>query len=438
MAKRPTTPAPTPTDSVLQLDPAKIRAVHNSRYGLLEPDVERMMASILTEGGVQEPISVALLSEPDHGFEYELLKGFIRHEAVTRLNKDGAGLTLPALLREPAADALSAIRNQVTENVVRKNQSPMDTAVAIKMLLDAGMPRLEVRTLYARPTGQKGAKLVPASNSWLNIHLSFLEFAKPIQKKIHEGGIGVAAAYELARVAPDKREAVLARAEEEREKELALEARAEEKLLKEESKLAEARAKEEQSAAELKVAEDEKANAAALLEAAQARYKEAAEAPGYLTMTAEQKKAVSETVKAAQADVRGAETAVKAADKKLAKLQPVAESTSAAAESQKAKLAAARQAPAPGKHGAAKKTAVGPTNVKKAAAAEGAGGVVPLNLADIRSFVKEIATPGGMPKVTAIGKAIKDCVDGVTTPKDCYRALAVITGEAKATPAAKK
>lgn len=437
MAKKatPTTPSP---DTLYQLNPATIRATNNSRYGLLETDVERMMASILTEGGVQEPVSVAVLDPPVDGFEYDLLKGFYRYEAVTRLNKDGAGLMLPALVREPAADALAAIRNQVTENVVRKNQSPMDTAVAISMLLEAGMPKLEVRTLYARPSGQKGAKLVPASNSWLNIHLSFLEFSKPIQKKIHEGAIGVAAAYELARVAPDKRDAVLARAEEERAAELKAEEKAEEKLLKSESKLAEARAKDEQAAAELKAAEEEKTAAAALLSAATTRYQEAAEAPGYLTMTPDEKKKVAESVKAAQADVKGAEKAVKDADRKLAKLQPVAESTSKAAESQKAKLAEARQASAaPGKHGAAKKAAVGPGNVKKAAAAEGAGGVVPLNLADIRAFVKEIATPGGMPKVTAIGKAIQECVNGVTTPKDCYRALAVITGEAKGAAAKK-
>lgn len=417
-------------DMVLQLDPAKILADDNTRYGLLEARKEILKASILAEGGVQEPISVAELDEAVDGKTHRLLKGFYRHAAVTELNKEGAGLTLPALVRDEPADRLTRLRLQVTENVVRTNQSPMDTAVAVKELMDAGMPRAEIRTLYARPSGQKGSKLQPASNSWLNIHLSFLDFSKAIQKKIHEGTIGVAAAYELTRVAPEKREAVLARAEEERTKELAIEEKAEAKFLKEESKLAEARAKEEQAEAELTAAKEEKATAETNLATAKEKYTEVASTPGYLTMNAEEKKKVAEAMKAAQADVKAAEKLDKDAAKKLEKLAPVTEAASTAASTAKEKLAKAREEKAAvGKQGAAKKPAVGPANVKKAAAAEGAGAPVPINLADIRSFVKELSTPGGFPKVTKIGEAIKRVVDGIDTPKQCYAALAVLTGE---------
>lgn len=421
-------------DKVLQLDPASILADDNTRYGLLDYRVDALKASILAEGGVQEPVTVAVLDEATaEGQTHRLLKGFYRHAALTALNKEGAGLTLPAIVKDEPADELSRIRLQVTENAVRTQMSPMDTAIAIRRLLDEGMPRTEVRTLFSRPTGKKGATLVPASNAWVNIHLSFLDFPKAIQTKIHNGSVGVAAAYELSRVTPEKRDAVLARAEEEREKELKLDEKAEEKFLKEESKAAEARAGEEQAAAELTAAQAEKAAAAELLESATKRRDEISLTPGYLTMTPEEKKALAESLKAAQADVKGAETAVKAADKKLAKLQPESVKASTTAQVAKDKLAKARQEKAePGKHGAAKKPAVGPANVKKAAAAEGVGKTVPLNLADIRAFAKELATPGGMPKVTAIGVAIKSVIDGGMTPKECYRALAVITGEEKA------
>lgn len=425
-------------DKVIQLDPTKILADDNTRFGLLDFRKDALKASIVAEGGVQEPVSVAVLDEPVDGMTHRLLKGFYRHAAVTELNKEGAGLTLPCIVRDEPADELTRIRLQVTENAVRTAMSPMDTAIAIRRLIDEGMPRLEVRTLFARPTGKKGSTLVPASNSWLNIHLSFLDFTKAVQTKIHNGTVGVAAAYELSRVAPEKQAAVLARAEEEREKEVAQEEKAEAKFLKEESKLAEARAKEEQAAAELTAAKTEAETAAERHVAAKLSYTEVASTPGYLTMKPDEKKALTEAMKAAQAEVKAAEKLEKDALKKLEKLTPVSEAATSAASTAKEKLAKARaEKTGTGKQGAAKKPAVGPANVKKAAAKEGAGAPVPLNLADIRSFVKELATPGGMPKVTEIGKLIKSVVDGGLTPKECYRQLAVVTGEATA-PKAKK
>lgn len=425
-------------DKVLQLDPTKILADDNTRFGLLDFRKDALKASILAEGGVQEPVSVAKLDEEIDGKTHRLLKGFYRHAAVLELNKEGAGLTLPALVRDEPADELTRIRLQVTENAVRTAMSPMDTAIAIRRLLDEGMPRLEIRTLFARPSGKKGSTLVPASNSWVNIHLSFLDFTKAVQTKIHNGSVGVAAAYELTRVAPEKQAAVLARAEEEREKEVAQEEKAEAKFLKEESKAAEARAKEEQAAAEMTAAEEEAKTAAERHVAAKLAYTEVASTPGYLTMSAEDKKKVAEAMKAAQVDVKTAEKLEKDAIKKLEKLKPVSEAATSAATEAKMKLAKAREAKTGGgKQGAPKKAAVGPANVKKAAAAEGAGAPVALNLADIRSFCKELSTPGGMPKVTAIGVLIKSVVDGKLTPKECYRELAIITGEAPA-PKAKK
>src|SRR5207249_5746573 len=55
--------------------------------------------------------------------------------SVEKLNKEqGAGLTVPAIVR-PLADDTLRLKHQLTENMDRENQSPMDQAVAIDKLL---------------------------------------------------------------------------------------------------------------------------------------------------------------------------------------------------------------------------------------------------------------------------------------------------------------
>src|SRR5262245_59502204 len=187
MAKSKATPkAADNPDIVLHLDPSEILADDNIRFSLRDGDVERMKASIIERGGVQEPVSVERLDQKQNGHAYRLLKGFIRHAAVTSLNAESAGLTLPALVRT-TADATDRLKTQVAENVARASMSPMDTALTIKRRVDSGVSRIDIRQLFARAGTKKGAKVSPVSNAWLNIHLNMLELPKAIQKDIHIG-----------------------------------------------------------------------------------------------------------------------------------------------------------------------------------------------------------------------------------------------------------
>lgn len=411
-------------DQVLQLDPSKILAENNLRYGILKADVEALKASIKEAGGVQVPVELTLLEPPVNGFTHSLTTGFRRHQAVTELNKEeGAGLTLPAIVRSLDSE-LDRVNHQLIENIERKSMSPMDTAVSLKKLMDLGLTRLQIRERFARPSG-KGGKSEPASNAWLNMTLSFLDLPKAIQAKIHDGSVGVKAAYELTKVSPEKRAAVLQRAEEDMERERERETKEEEKYLAAEAKVAEATkqieettVKMDEATAEVELAQ--KAYDAKLTEASDA-YQKAQKAKK------EEKKAATEAHKAKETDAKAAEKALETAKKALAKLTDDHKKVTDKAAEHRAKLEAAR---AQGATGKGKKAAgVSQEGVKKAAKAEGEGGVVQLNAAEMRKVVADLALPGTYPKVQMIGEYLKACFDGKDTPGEMLKKLASVTGE---------
>src|SRR5580698_4841532 len=243
---------------ILQLDPNTILADDNTRFNLKDSRIQTLAESILAQNGVIEPIEVEPLAEENaNGFKYRLTVGFYRHAAVKFLNTtQAAGLTIPTLIHvnpNPAA----RLQRQLAENIERENQSPMDCAVAIKRLMDIGMSRMEIRQVFSRPSSRKNAKgkPEPASNAWVNMMLSFLDLPKSAQDKIHNGILGVAAAYQLTKVPKERQTEIIARAEEERQKELEREEREEEKFLTNEKKLQEETAKVEEAKANLQAAE---------------------------------------------------------------------------------------------------------------------------------------------------------------------------------------
>lgn len=413
------------------MDPSKILAENNLRFGILKADVDALKESIKAAGQVQVPIEVTLLDPPVNGFTHSLTTGFRRHQAVTELNKEeGAGLTLPAIVR-PLDNELERVKHQLIENIERKTMTPMDTAVALKKLMDLGLTRIQIRERFARPAGK--GKMEPASNAWLNMTLSFLDLPKAIQAKIHEGSVGVKAAYELTKVSPEKRAAVLQRAEEEMERERERETKEEEKYLKAEAALAEnAKAIEEttvkmdEARAEVELAE----------KAYEVKLKAATEA--YQTLQKakkEDKKAATEAHKAKETDAKAAEKALETAKKALEKLTETHKKASDKAAEHRAKLEAARAQGAKGKAGKGK-GGVTDADVKKAAAAEGEGGTVALSAAEMRKVIADLALPGTYPKVQMIGEYIKACFDGKDTPGQMLKKLASVTGELKA-PAAR-
>lgn len=404
-------------DRILHLKPEEILADDNIRFSLREGDVVLMMESIVDRGGVQEPISV----EPNTGDgpKYRLLKGFIRHAAVSKLNKeDGAGLTLPAIVRSTSS-GVDRLKTQIAENVARSAMTPMDVAMSMRRLLDAGVSKIEIRKMFARPgvgrpssiAGQEtgGGRVRPIANSLINIHLNMLDLPPDIQEKIHLGLISTWAAYELGKVPAERRAAVLARAENEmasREKE---EEKDEERFLKAEQ----ADAKEAEKAA--KLAEELEA-AKAFVPVMEAKVAEvmtalrAVQAETYDPADAKAKAAYMEKLGAAETDVKAAQKLKKDAANKVSKLM----GNATKAEELKEKLRAAREGtPAPAQ--------VGPADIKAAADADAAAqGGEPaqkkLSASEIRTALVDIETSKNS-LVVGVCRILRQCFDGGPSPK---------------------
>jgi ParB/RepB/Spo0J family partition protein len=412
------------TETLLQVPPEQLVGDDNARFGLIQARIDAMAESILQEGGIQTPLTVEVTDDAD---VYRITDGHYRHAAATKLNTEGAGLLCPVIVRT-MEDPIRRLKYQLMTNLERQDMTPMDKAAAISKLLEAGVPRAEIRNIFRTVGGRKGMKNQPLSNSMLNIMVSFLDLPKPIQQKIHEGSIGVAAAYEITKVAPDKRAAVLQRAEEDRAAEEAKAAKEEEKFLEAERKEAERNQKEKEQ-------EELVLKQKAALEAAeeQVRLKaEAATAAHALTRKGakddETKSLLTRAFKDAEAAATAAEKEREKIAKELAKAQEKLVTAAAQAKERAKKLELARKQ---AEKDAKNKKTVGPTDIRKAAVAAG-GEAKPLNAADMRRAVDEWALDGGNPKALSIGRAIKACFSGepgCPTPAQVYKIMLIATGE---------
>lgn len=417
---------------VAQLPPEALLANDNSRFGLISNRVESLMEDIVAKGGVMVPLEVERLAQPVDGVEFRINMGHYRHAAVARLNKEkGAGLLLPCLVVAPIPE-VDRMKRQVAENFERKELTPIDMGVAIKRLMEAGVTRQEVREMFKRPGGRKGNKTQPASNSIINMYMSFLDFPKAVQSKIHEGLIGVDGAYKLHKVFrshPEKLNEIVAQLDQDRLDSIAQEEKDEEKYL-------EGLRKEQEREARVAEAQREREDAEKALAESAKRVDELAalEAEAYkISKSITVDPATSKEEKAkAEAEFRLAENAtkeaIKAAEqakKDKEKLDAKMESAKKAAEERAKKLAAARKEA----DKAAKKAASG-KDVAKAAAKVGVQtGRVPLTLAQIREVIHALALPSAYAKVQLIGKALEDCVSGGMTDRQLLTAISKITGE---------
>lgn len=419
------------TEKLVQLDPKAILADDNSRYSLKPFKVEALAQAIIAAGGVQVPIIVEPIADAGKGITHRLTAGFYRHAAVKLLNAENAGLLLPAIVR-PSGDALARLKAQLSENMDRENQSPMDKAIAIQKLMDAGMARADIRKMFSVPGGRKGMHMQPVSNAWLNLTLSFLELPKAIQEKIHDGRLPLTAAYELLKVSPEKRQVVLDKAESERLDAIDADEKAEAKLEAVEAKAAEATGKLTAVQEELAAADKAKADALAALEEKRAAVKAITSVPGFLELPAEEKKLIGEKLAGAKMELREAEKAnskaVKDQDKAMHKAKAVEEAING---KKKAKAEAASEAKAnPTK---VKGKVVSQRDVKKAAGkVEGATatGPVALNAAEMRDACKHV-TSSGMTRAKAIGNLFLDCFAGKMTAGALRTQVEVATGERK-------
>lgn len=420
-------------DQLLQLDPKNIEAAGNAvRFGTspLRTQIDALKASIVAQGRVNDPVEVE--PTPVKG-KFKLTVGFGRHFAVTELNKAGAGLLLPAIVRTPT-DAKARLVRQLSENVDRQSLTLMDTATAIKALLDQGYSKPEVRALFPRAAGRKGKtlELAPASNSWLNIMVSFLSLPAEIQALLHDGTLGMAAGYELTKSDPAKQKAVIEKALSNRQAELDREAAADEKLAKAEEKASkqtestEAKAKKAADAeAALTVAEQAAIDADAAVETKRADLKKMgsmSQADFALLETAE-KKAQGEKIAAAKADFQSALKLANDAKKARDKAQQALVKLTDKAETKPEAAPKAKPAAAP-------KKAIGAREVKVAAAEVAAGKAAPATVADIRKAA--MALGGSRFKgARAIGAAWLTFIDGKQSMGALVTAVEVSTGERK-------
>lgn len=411
-------------EQVLQLDPSEILADSNIRFSLKKDRIEKLAEEIMELGGITTPLWVESLPTPVNGHRYRLTAGNYRKAAVEKLNASGAGLTLPCLVKV-TPDATSRLKLQLSENKDRENLSPMDEALAIKQLLDAGMPRVEVCRVFSRSGGKKGSKISPLSNSSLNIRLKFLEFPKAIQNKIHSGELGYTSAYELSIKPKEKWDAILQIAEAARLEQVEREEKDEEKYLAAIKKEEEAAAKVLADKAALEVAKASEVTAQAERESAAARAAELFKAAKAKTEDQASKKAAQEALAAAEADIKAADKAIASAKKQAEALEiKVGKSTATLAEKAKAAKAKLKEK--------AKKAAPTPEDIKKAAKAADAtpDGRVVLKAQDMRAVVHELTLPGNFDKVRAIGAAFDECFNSLITTGQLQKKLAAITGEA--------
>lgn len=422
------------TETVVQLDPAKVLAQGNhARFGLLSHRVDAMAQSIVDRGGIITPVEVVKLGKPVNGHTHQLRVGFYRHAAALKLNTEqGAGLTLPAVERDALDDKETMLR-QVSENQDRENLSPMDRAVAMKGLLDGGVDKGEVRKLFAVPGGRKGTVMQPASNSYVNIHLSLLGLSKAIQAKIHDGRIPISAAMKLVDMPADQRDAILEKAEADRQKALDRDERADKVLAREAAGGSRELAKvERRDAAKVKLDEAAAAMQAATegYDAAKAGVKEAQKVGpeeerlgrAFSEWTDKEKKAFAEKL-------GGAKVALREAEKALGK----AKRTHSSAEQAHKKLAAPAEAAAPKATAKGKtKGTVSAKGIAKAAKEAGVAGAkhVPLSAADARDAAATLAK-SRFPKVKAIGMILGKVLSGEIVPATAETDLSVLTGERK-------
>lgn len=414
---------------MIEIDPTHILADDNSRFNLKPGRVESLAQSILEAGRVRVPVEVEPLATKQGKFTHRLTAGFYRHAAALKLNDEQkAGIKLPAVVIT-TADPLARLKTQLSENMDRENQSPMDQATAIQKLLDAGVSRIEVRRIFSRPGGKKGA-LQPASNAWLNIVKSFLDLPKGVQAKIHEGSIGVKAAYQLTKVSPEKRQAILDSAEADRQRELEAEAKDEEKYLQAQKKADEAKSKVEESAGKIAAAVAEVDKLSGILETKRAELAEIKKVP-YLDLDEKGKSEAKEKMGAAANDVKSAEKFLKDAKNAVAKLHEEKDKAIMAADEQAQKLDGVKRPASKKDKGKGKSSGVSDADIKKAAVNAGeqkGAGYVPLSLSEIRQLLKDVCA-SKLPQVALAGKLFRQACDGVTTPKELLHDLGVFTGE---------
>ncbi len=405
---------------VIQVAPEGLLADSNIRFSLKRHRVEALAEDIKNAGGIQVPLNVEELAEPGpNGELYVIREGHYRQAAALLLEKQGVEITCPCLVVD-ALEGTERLSRQVAENVMREEFSPMDIANAAKEYLDAGMSKVQIREKFPVNGGRGGTELRPMSNSYLNIFLSFLDFPKPIQTKIHNGVLGVADAYKLTLKPKELWQQILDKAEADRSAKIEEEEKLETKYLEDQKKAAEAEAKlkadvEALEKAQLAIEEREKAKEEAVNKAAE-YYRKASATP---SKDKDAKKKAEEAHKAADNDAKIKQKLLDEAQSEAAKLQEKIDRAAKQAAERAEKLKAQREE-------AARKAKL---DIDKAAQKVTGTGSVALTATEMRKLIADNSLGSSFPKTQKVFQAIGRAMAGTITDTQVLSEVAWIVGE---------
>lgn len=418
-----------------------VRPEENIRHSISRPSIEKMKDDIMNSAGgrIETRIVVEELSDEEKasspGKTYIVRKGNIRTLAAQELNDEGKGVLAPITVTK-FTSPLQRITRQIAENAVRRDLTPIDEAVAIKMAMDNGATRQDLMRAFSSPS-QDGKRLEPASNSFLNMRLSFLEFPKDIQNRIADGRLNVRGAYLLSTYDKDSWKPMLAKIDADRKAEWDKMKAAEEKLTKNEEAALKAAQDLEELEKKAALAKDlvKSTGEAEKITATEARNA----FDGFMKLAgakkSDAKSKAEETKKATEAQHAAAQTAYTKAKEEADKVQKKLDEAK-----KKAAEKAAKQAQLEEKR--KKHFNQSPTHaeLQSAAAATGAkgkkqdnNGPVPANIATMRFFVESLnkLSSVNQPKVKAIAEVLQAALDGKHTDGSFYKAVSIVCNEWK-------
>lgn len=141
----------------------------NCRGAIAPIDVQDLIASILEQKGLLQPVVVCYLSATEQiarpGKKFKLLAGFRRHMAMTVLGET----KIPCTVKREVMSDIEARCLNLTENLARQNLTMKQEADAVGALMAAGANRELV------------AKRLNVSASWVQFRMYLLAMPEPIQ-----------------------------------------------------------------------------------------------------------------------------------------------------------------------------------------------------------------------------------------------------------------
>lgn len=172
----------------IMVSPADIVAVdadNTSRhYGGDDAKELKELAKSMQEKGQLQPVTVRRTEDG----KLRLVFGFRRHKAGMLILQEDPNWKIKAEVSD-VDEAGQAVLN-LTENVRRKDMSPIDRGFAIVKLLEQGYKRIEA------------AKELGVSPAQVTILVALTELHPKIQKAVHAGTVTIQAAYALSQMPP--------------------------------------------------------------------------------------------------------------------------------------------------------------------------------------------------------------------------------------------